>query len=433
LLVAGAASAALPALHGLPWAGYAGIALLLLGTVMIMPSVATRVLRLVPSPQPVSAALAVARAQAAPRQASVTVAAIVSSLSLMVAMMVMVASFRASLDTWLQHMLPADLYLRTSSAGETGFLTPGQQEAIVTAPGVEHAAFIRSQQVYLRADRAPLTLLARPIDRARPGDTLVLQSETLVPGPGAPPPVWISEAVHDVYGWKPGDLVRLPLAGAERLFTVAGVWRDYARQTGGLIVERSVYIEMTGDRLANDVALWLAPGTNPDRFAQALRARLGASDDLELNETGAMRARSLAVFDRTFAVTYGLEAVAILIGLAGVSASFSAQALARRREFGVLRHLGMTRRQIAAMLGAEGALLAAFGAAVGLALGCAIGLVLIHVVNRQSFHWSMDAHWPVLPLAALSATLIAASAIVAVWSGRYAMRGEAARAVREDW
>jgi putative ABC transport system permease protein len=146
-----------------------------------------------------------------------------------------------------------------------------------------------------------------------------------------------------------------------------------------------------------------------------------------------VRARSLAVFDRTFAVTYGLEAVAILIGLLGVSSSFSAQALSRRREFGVLRHLGMTRRQIAAMLGCEGALLATFGAAVGLALGCVIGLVLIHVINRQSFHWSMDLHLPMLPLAALSLTLIAASAFVAVWSGRYAMRHEAALAVREDW
>jgi putative ABC transport system permease protein len=433
LLAAGGICAALPALHGLPWAGYAGIALLLLGTVMIMPSVATRVLRYVPCPRPVSAALAVARAQAAPRQASVTIAAIVTSLSLMVSMIVMVASFRESLDAWLQHMLPADVYLRTAPAGETGFLTPEQQEIVATTPGVARVSVIRSQQVYLRPDRPPLTLLARTIDPAHPGDTLLLKSESISPAPGAPPPIWVSEAVHDVYGWKPGDVVRVPLAGAEHAFTVAGVWRDYARQTGGLVIERPVYVALTHDRLANDAAIWLAPGTDVNALAQSLRVRLDAGEDIELNETASVRARSLAVFDRTFAVTYGLEAVAILIGLLGVSSSFSAQALSRRREFGVLRHLGMTRRQIAAMLGCEGALLATFGAAVGLALGCLIGLVLIHVVNRQSFHWSMDLHLPMLPLAALSLTLIAASAFVAMWSGRYAMRHEAARAVREDW
>lgn len=432
LLVAGGVCVTLPALNGLPWAGYAGIASLLLGTVVIMPELATRTLRLLPWPRSASAALAVARAQAAPRQASVTVAAIVTSLSLMVAMMVMVASFRASLDDWLQHMLPADLYLRTASSGETGFLSPAQQDAIAGTPGVARAAFIRSQQVYLRAERPPLTLLARSIDRRHPERTLVLQSRAPMPDAGAPPPLWISEAVHDVYGWAPGAVVRIPLGGAERAFTVAGVWRDYARQTGGLVIERELYVAMTGDRRANDAAIWLQPGTTFAATAAALRARLGGAD-MELDETAAMRARSLEVFDRTFAVTYALEAVAILIGLAGVSASFGAQALARRREFGVLRHLGMTRRQIAAMLGTEGALLATFGAVVGLVLGGVIGLVLIHVINRQSFHWSMDLHLPAVPLAALSATLIAASALVAVWSGRYAMREEAARAVREDW
>ncbi len=430
---AGSACAMLPPLYGLPWGGYAGVALLLLGTVVVMPSVATRVLRLLPEPAHVSAALAVARAQAAPRQASITVAAIVASLSLMVSMIVMVSSFRASLDTWLQHMLPADLYLRTAPAGETGFLTPKQQDIIAATPGVARASFIRSVQVYLRADRPPITLLARPIDAKRPQETLVMRSEIVVPAPGAPPPLWISEAVHDVYGWKPGEIVRVPLAGTDAAFTVAGIWRDYARQTGGLIVERSIYIALTHDRLANDVAVWLQPGTTIDAYGAALRERLGAAQDLELNETGAMRARSLAIFDRTFAVTYGLEAVAILIGLLGVSASFSAQALSRRREFGVLRHLGMTRRQIAATLVSEGALLAAFGACVGLALGGFIGYILVRVVNRQSFHWSMDLHLPALPLAALVATLIVTSAAVAVWSARHAMRDEAARAVREDW
>lgn len=433
LLAAGATCASLPALHGLPWAGYAGIALLLLGAVTILPSVAARALRWLPRPQHVSAALAVARAQAAPRQASVTVTAIVASVSLMVSMMIMVASFRASLDAWLQHMLPAEVYLRAAPAGETGFFTAKQQELIATTPGVERASFIRSLQVYLRPDRPPLTLLARTIDRARAGDALVLQSRNIVPAPGAPPPVWISEAVHDVFGWKVGDVVRIPLSGTEHPFTVAGIWRDYARQTGALVVERPVYVELTKDALANDAAIWLAPGTDIQRLGRALRERLGAAEDVELNETAAVRARSLALFDRTFAVTYGLEAVAIVIGLLGVSASFGAQALARRREFGVLRHLGMTRRQIGSMLCAEGALLAAFGVAVGLALGCVIGLILIHVINRQSFHWSMDLHLPMLPLAALGATLVVASAAVAVWSGRYAMRDETALAVREDW
>ena len=96
------------------------------------------------------------------------------------------------------------------------------------------------------------------------------------------------------------------------------------------------------------------------------------------------------MFDRTFAVTYALELAARGDRLAGLSSSFGALVLARRREFGVLRHLGMTRRQIGAMLATEGLVVSAIGLRVGLALGFAISLILIHVVNRQSFHWGMD-------------------------------------------
>jgi len=138
-------------------------------------------------------------------------------------------------------------------------------------------------------------------------------------------------------------------------------------------------------------------------------------------------------FDRTFAITYALELAAVVIGLFGVSVSFGAQAVARRREFGVLRHIGMTRREIGTMLGCEGGLIAGMGVLMGLATGWLVGLILIHVVNRQSFHWSMELHMPWLPLAGLAALVIAAAVATAVWSGRAAMSEDVVRAVREDW
>jgi putative ABC transport system permease protein len=154
---------------------------------------------------------------------------------------------------------------------------------------------------------------------------------------------------------------------------------------------------------------------------------------LQLSHPGEIRAISLRIFDRTFAVTYLLEAVAVIIGLAGVAASFAALAAARRREFGMLRHLGLTRRQIAWMLAQEGALAASVGVAVGLIAGGAIGLVLIEVVNRQSFHWSMDLHVPWGSLALFGGVMVALAALAAVAAGRQAMRQDAVLAVREDW
>ena len=146
-----------------------------------------------------------------------------------------------------------------------------------------------------------------------------------------------------------------------------------------------------------------------------------------------IRNRSLALFDRTFAVTYLLEAVAVLIGLFGISASTSSQVLARRGEFGMLRHIGVTRAEIVRMLGFEGAALGAIGVAAGLVLGGIISVILIFVVNRQSFHWTMDLHVPWLLLASLSAILLIASMATAAFSGRRAMGEDVVRAVKEDW
>ena len=148
--------------------------------------------------------------------------------------------------------------------------------------------------------------------------------------------------------------------------------------------------------------MWLAAGIPFDQVEPALRERLGAAEDFEIITTREIRMRSLSIFDRTFAVTYGLEVIAVLIGLFGVSVSFSAQVLARRREFGVLRHLGMTRREIGVMLGCEGILVSALGVGFGLALGWLISLILVMSSTGRRFigAWTCTCrgwrspHWP---------------------------------------
>ena len=418
---------------GIPLFGYLAIALLLVGTLALMPRLATGVFGLLPRPRGAGPQLALAQLQGAPGQAAVSLAAIVASFSLMVAMAIMVASFRVSLDDWLDRVLPADLYLRSGLRGETAYLGPQDEARIGQLPGVRRAEFLRIQKLLLHPERPPVTLLARTLHREDPARGLPLVGGARLPQPGAPPPLWASEAMADLYGYEPGKVVELPLAGELRRFTVAGIWRDYARQHGAVIIERELYAELSGDRNSNDAALYLSAGASPAAIERAIRATLKGGANLEFGEPDAIRARSLDIFDRTFAVTYALEAVAVLIGLFGLSSSFGALVLARSREFGMLRHVGMTRRQIGAMLAAEGALVSALGLALGLALGWVIGLVLIHVVNRQSFHWSMELHMPWGLLALLAAALLALATLTALVSGRRALTVDVVRAVREDW
>src|SRR5207253_9317879 len=207
-------------------------------------------------------------------------------------------------------------------------------------------------------------------------------------------------------------------------FTVAGVWRDYARPQGAIAIERERYVALTGDRSATNAALWLATGIGVEQVSGAIEREIPGGTRLEIAAPGEIREFSLKAFDRTFAVTYALEAVAVVIGLFGLSSSFGALVLSRRREFGVLRHLGMTRRQIGSMLAAQGLLVSALGLAVGLTLGWVISLVLIHVVNRHSFHWGMELHLPWQLLAEFVAVMLALATVTAVASGRQAMSGE---------
>ena len=422
LIAAGAALSQAAPVAGLPLFGYASIGCLLLGSVALMPRVAQLVFDFLPFPRIPHLALALAQLRAAPGQAAVSLAAIVASFALIAAMAIMVSSFRQSVDDWLEVVLPADLYFRTTHAGDTGYLEPGFEQLVRALPQVGRADFLRTARVILDPARPALSLLAR--DRAEKAFPML--------GKRVPGKVWISEAVADVYGYSPGDELHIPVEGKSFSFIIAGVFRDYARQHGAILIDRADYVALTGDRSTSDAALWLAPGATVAGAMEALRA-LPGGDRLDIGEPGEIRSLSLEIFDRSFAVTYAMEAVAVLVGLFGLSSSLGAMVLARRREFGMLRHLGLTRRQIGAMLAAEGGLLAFVGALAGLAAGAAISLVLVYVVNRQSFNWSIELHVPWALLFLLTALLLALAVLTALWSGKEAMGMGPVRAVREDW
>lgn len=432
LLAAGALATLLPPVHGLPLAGYGAIALFLLGTLLLLPRIAAAVLAGVPVPRAFAPALALAQLRGAPGQSSVSLATIVASVSLMVSMAIMVASFRHSLDEWLVRILPADVYVRAGATGDSAYFSTAEQQALAATPGVERSAFLRTQSVVLPGGQR-VTLLARDLPADDPGAALPLVGTPPAVRPADVPPVYISEAAADLYDLRNGTVIELPLAGRTQRFFVAGAWRDYARQQGALVIPRDVYARLTGDSTASDAALWLARGTAPADVRDAIARRLPEATGLTFATPGEIRTVSLRVFDRTFAVTYGLLAAAIAIGLVGLSSSFGALVLARQREFGMLRHLGVTRRQVAAMLASEGFLVSGIGLAVGLVLGFAMSLVLIHVVNRQSFHWGMEIHVPWGSLAALCAALLALAVLTTVVSARQAMSRDVIRAVKDDW
>ncbi|MFM1908213.1 MAG: hypothetical protein RLZZ591_1890 [Pseudomonadota bacterium] len=447
LMAAAWGLALLPPIGGLALAAYLAVAVLLLGGITALPAlvglmydgVAPRLRhRLLPM-------LAVERARRVRASASVAVSGVVASLSLAVALTVMVASFRHSVNQWLDVVLPADLFVRSArqaSASDSAYIAPETVRAVASLPGIARLSTSRIRDIQLAPNRPPVALVARELN---PPETNL----PLVAGPLPAPPglvaVYVSEAMVDLYGARLGGPVPALSAAwpsdgqtPNTTFFVAGVWRDYARQFGTVALAREDDVRLTGQQQVSDMALWLEAGADAISLVQAVRDTAdhnnpGAGALLEVASASQIRATTLRIFDRSFAVTYWLQAVAMAIGLFGVAASFSAQVLARRKEFGLLAHLGLTRQQVLAVVAVEGLAWTAVGAMAGVALGLAVAVVLVHVVNPQSFHWSMDLMVPWLRLASMCLVLVLTGTLTARLAGAAAASKDSVMSVREDW
>ena len=423
----------LPPIANLPLPGYVSIALILIAAVAGTSAIVRFAAAFAPSLRPAPYQVAIAQIAGTPRYAGLSVAAIIVSFSLMTSMAIMVASFRDSLDAWTERLLPADVYVRVGYVGQSAYIDAAIADALARLPDVARAERSRFAQAQISDLQRTVTVIARPVELQAPERALWVTAASDRRAPSGDIPVWINEASADLFGWSPGESRELIL-GERRVNVFAqGVWRDYEHQSGAIVMDYNAYVGLTGDRAVNTVWLWLTDGASSADVQRSVRAVLPVGAEYDLRTPGELRRLSLAVFDRTFAVTYLLEFVAVLIGLFGIAAGTSAQVLARRGEFGALRHVGFTRAQIGAMLAIEGAALGGVGVVVGLIAGSLVSFILIYVVNRQSFHWSMDLSAPFTLLAALSATLIASAALIAVLAGRQAMSGDVVGAVKEDW
>jgi putative ABC transport system permease protein len=462
MIALGAVLLAAPPIAGLPLPAYLAIALWLLGGIALVPHGVAAAAGLLRSDQIARAGplawLAMQRLASSPAAAGAAIAGIVASVALASAMAIMVTSFRTSVDNWLGVVLPADLYGRIEASGPNASFDASMRERIAATAGIDRVEFIQATPMTLDAARPSVSLLVRPIDALRPQERLPLTGQALEVPPGRIP-IWVSEAMVDLYGWEPGSEVGLPVArvassagrpgqnpnqdrnqdtrelafDASPRFFVAGVWRDYGRQHGAIVLGQSDWLALGGEMRATEFAAWLRPGEEAGPVAGRLREAVGHERELSLRSAGALREMSLKIFDRSFAVTWALEAIAIVVALFGVAAAWSAEALARKREFGMLRHIGIRPGDVVRQFALEAAVLASVAVCWGLVLGTAIALVLVHRVNPQSFHWTMDVSWPFAELFGGAFLLIALAIAVAALAARQASSLEPVRAVRDDW
>jgi putative ABC transport system permease protein len=440
----------LPPIDGLPIAAYLSIAFLLFAGIALMPSLVKQffswLARLIPSEgkRAISPSLTLAlwRLAQAPASAAGLIAGVVAALALTVAMVVMVASFRDSVTQWLDKVLPADLYasLTRSDLNDASGQDPAALARLAAIPGIARAEFTLQQKILFRPEQPEVMLIARPVPVNRVAQVLPVTGELSIQlkGVKAPlPEVFVSEALLDLYGWKPGEIHILPvkaISGEYPSVWVAGVFRDYGRQHGSVVMDISVYQALTQDRRRTDLALWLNADANPTEVLERLRTQFPTFKALEFRSSTDLRALSLTIFDRSFAMTYALEVAALLVALFTVAAGFAGQALLRQKEFALVQQLGQSPLQLTQWISVESGLLLALAACWGTVLGLLMSQVLIHRVNPQSFHWTMETSLPAVAIVVLILVTVVLGMLAAVWAAKRNLNLERlALSLREDW
>jgi putative ABC transport system permease protein len=393
--------------------------------------------------QPSPLIFAIWRLAQAPASAAGLIAGVVAALALTVAMVVMVASFRDSMTQWLDQVLPADLYanFKQLKQGDEFLRYPNLLKSIEQVPGVERYELSVQRKVLFQSDRPEVTLIAKPLQQARVGQSLPLIGSVYLDNSSQNQPplpiVYISEAMVDLYDWRPGEVRTLPVfngqQSAQKVW-IAGIFRDYGRQHGALIMDLAAYQNISGDQQYSGIAIWLVNQADPAEVLNALRAAIPQFRDQEFDNRTNLRALSLTTFDRSFALTYALEIAALLVALFAVATGFAGQALLRQKEYALVYYLGQSSTQSTAWISAESGLLLGLAVIWGTLLGLLMSQVLIHRVNPQSFHWTMDTSVPYLALITLMFVLIGSGIAAALWASKRNLKQvNLITALREEW
>ena len=432
----------LPTLDELPWAAYGAIAALLCAGLLAVPWLLSQLWgglsrAMARQSLPAVVRLAVWRLAQAPAAATPLIAGTVAAFSLTVAMMVMVSSFRNSVSDWLGLVLPADLYTSSQSLADQPGFDPTVEALLAKLPQVQKVETSRQRNLRLSSDRPEVVLIAKPVNLQNPMQSVALVGlSKMPPADGLKHPVVFgSEAMADIYGWRVGEQALLPLSpqGLTPVW-VGSFYRDYGRQHGSVVMSTADYESITGDHSRSGLSVWLASGADVAQVILDIQAQVPELAQLQWISASDVRALSLRIFDRSFAMTYALEAAALFVALFSVAAGVTGQLLLRRREFGLLAHLGMSRQDSLRLVSLEVALLLAVAVVWASVLGGLMSQILIHKVNPESFHWTMNTHFDTGQWLAISAVLLLLGVLTArLAAGQGLDAKRLAESLRADW
>ena len=357
-------------------------------------------------------------------------AALMIALAASVGVAVMVESMRTSVSDWLQDLLTGDLYVATEGFEDGSYLPARVVSQAPSLESVKDHSLYRNRKLVI-GDRNSYLVAARLAGAAREGFNLVETSDEdpwLVFDQGG---VLISEPLSNRLDIGAGEDILLPAANGDRPFRVAAVFRDYATEHGRVFIDRMNYIQNWGDDRVNTMALFSA-GVDVNALKQRISERFGEEGALIYTDARAIYDESMAVFNRTFRITEVLRILSVLVAFVGILSALMAVQLERRKEFAVLRALGLTRGQVSLLIIIESAILGLLAALLALPTGLAMAWVLTDAIQLRAFGWTMPFLVDSSPLVLTVLVGLGAAILASLYPAWQASRGDPAPQLRED-
>ncbi len=429
LLAVAFALAQLPPIGRRPMFAYASSFVLVIGAAFLVPAIMFGLARLgrfaLRRRFGVEGLLAHANLTAAIPRLSISVAALAVSLSMMVAIAVMIGSFRDTVVYWVGQTLKADLFIGPGirpTVGSEQTVSPEVITSISRHPDV--VALDPFRNVDLVYDGQLAVLGAGSFDVVLDHGGLLFKSpanarEAMRAAIGQDA-VIISEPFALRFGVRDGDVIQIPTPQGDKPFRVAAIYFDYATDRGVVIMNRPTFARYFGELPPSGVAAYLRDGADPERVRTDMLDMLDEGHRAFIYSNRTLRTEILAVFDSTFAITYALELIAIVVAMLGVAGTLLTLVLERRRELSLLRLTGADRRQVRRMVIIEAALIGGISQGIGLVVGFALSMVLIYVINVQSFGWTIQFHLPTAFLIQASIAVVIATSIAGIYPARRA-------------
>lgn len=381
--------------------------------------------------------IAAASVPASLRRTSIASAALSVAIGMMVAVALMVGSFRETVRIWVNQTVQSDLWLRPSrelSNAQAAVFPPEIGEEVSRVPFISAIDRIRGRDV----------VYEDTIIWAGSGEFGVAAAAGELPmvSPGAADPalaaavaqrgVVVSESFSLRFEKGVGDTVTLPIAGGSRSFPITGVYRDYSNDRGVVVMDRPLFIESFRDETINTIVVYLKPGVDHDWARTRLQQLFGPKYGAFAISNAAIRKEVMTIFDQTFLITYALLAIAVVVAVLGIINTLSALILERTRELALLRVGGMSRGQVRTMIVLESMVIGIGSTAAGVVMGWMLSWILINVINKQSFGWTIDFHVPTALLAASLAVTFICSMAAGIVPARLANRIHIAAALKAE-